>query len=529
MTFSGGLVLFLLILGLVVCPKKLLKTYAPLALLGVSLYHWFIPQAGSFSFKFMGFGLELFHFRWSGYLIGLIISFFAFTYFIYEWASNHSRYFYIFAFIHVASALSLLFVNDFLSFFIFWELLTISAVVLIFIDSSPSKLIKKYFIYQLFGTILLFAGIAINYSVRGDIMLTPVLESYFFFLPAVFIKAAVIPFHSWLPSTYPRVSRGLTIFLSAHVTKMGVFSILVLLPGLSLELFGGLVALGAVLMALAQDKLRDFLSYHLISQVGYMIAGLSGATGLAVVGGVYHLVNNIVYKGLLFMIVGIIAVELDSEKISGEGGWQLTRRYPLLFAVALIASASISGLPPFNGYISKKLIIGGLESYPAVVLLRLASFGTGLSFVKFIYNCFLKTADSKEITGNGSFDPGKKIAVSILGLVCLVMGLFPSFLLSGTVGAQFSFYSLPAISKGLLPGLLAVFVFITLFDKFNYLNNLVTVDRFNIVGYFRPAWNYILNQLRQSHRGNLQHYIFWLFMFLLICWLYFYSQLGGVM
>ncbi|MGM0381243.1 MAG: proton-conducting transporter membrane subunit [bacterium] len=509
-----------------VFPRKWLKTYAPLALFAVAVYHLFIPRAGSLDFRFMGFTIQLFQYRWPAQLIGLVVSFFGFAYFIYEWANNHSRYFYIFAFIHVASALSLLFVNDFLSFFIFWECLTLSAVALIFIDSSSSKLIRKYFIYQLAGTVMLLTGVAINYTLLGDMSLTPVTGAYFFFLPAVFIKAAVIPFHSWLPSTYPRVSPGLTVFLSAYVTKIGVFSLFLLVPLLVLEVAGGILALGAVLMALGQNKLRYFLSYHLISQIGYMLAGISGASLLATVGGFFHLVNHVLYKGLLFMIVGVLIGELNDEKIEGKGGLAVTRRHPLLFVVALIASAAITGLPPFNGYVSKTVIAAGLESNVAVFLLKVTSFGTGLSFVKFIYNCFLKSSGNKKNVKKSAFGPGRKISVFLLGSACLVMGIVPRFFLINTPAAEMSFYYPQAISKGLLPGLVAVFIFIVFWGEINIFVKYLTVDRFEGSYLLRSTGKFSLNKLRLFHSGNVQHYLFWLFLMLGTVWLFLYCRVN---
>lgn len=533
MPISGGILLFLLAGGLLLLPRKLLKWYSALCLLLVTVYHWFMPRAGTLEFIFLNFKVELYQYRGISLLIGMVLSFFGFSYFLYIRSRKLSRMSYLLAFFHIGSALALLFVGDFLSFFIFWEFLTITAVGLILLDNSPAKLIRQYFLYHMAGSVLLFLGIAINYSQQGSMNLSSIPitypATYLFFIPAIFIKAAVIPFHSWLTEAYSKVSTGLTVLLSAYATKIGAFSLLILTPLFDFEIMGALLALGAVAVALTRNNLRIFLSYHLISQIGYILAGFSGISGIAVVGGIYHLVNNVLYKGLLFMIAGILAAVLDSEEISGKGGWHVTRRYPLLFVVALIASASIAGLPPFNGYVSKKLITGGIESYPAMVLLKIATYGTALSFVKFIYNCFLKFEAGEELAGDNNFGPAKKVAVSLLSLACLIMGIFPRLFLSGTVAARESFYYLRPVGMSLLPALVAILLFVALFKKINFVLEQLAVDRVGFAYFLQPVWDFSLDKLQESHNGNLQHYIFWFFVFLLICWLYFYSQLGGFM
>ncbi|MFP4686539.1 MAG: proton-conducting transporter membrane subunit [bacterium] len=519
MVFSGGFILFALVLLVFFLPRSFLKWYAPFCMAIVALYGWFISPAGVMGFDFFGFDLQLYEYREYSRLIASAMALFAFCYYLYIFPRNKNRVFYFFTLTHVAAALAILFVNDFMSFFILWETLTITAAALIFIENCPSKLIVKYFIYQLAGTISLLAGIAICYSSSGSLVLEPVAGAYPFFILAVLIKAAVIPFHIWLPATYPKVSFDLSVFFTAFVTKVGVFSVWLLTGGVNFELLGGIVALVAVLYAIKQQHLRSFLSYHIISQVGYILAGLSSASLLATSGGTYHLVNNIIYKGLLFMIVVVIARELGSENIESTGGLALTKKYPFLFVAALVASASITGLPPFNGFISKKIILEGIENELAANLLFLASIGTGFSFTKFLYFSFLQPGQL-EFGKKLSFAPLQKFAVFILTAACILLGLFPGLLISQTAASELDFYNRFAVSRGLLPGLIAVFIFVVSYRK--------TAD---LIDFFMPDWSKnsfwpaktagkILDILQNLHSGSLQRYIAWIFSTMLVLWFY---------
>ncbi|MFP4686540.1 MAG: proton-conducting transporter membrane subunit [bacterium] len=522
MIFPAGLILFFLIFGLAVFPKRWLKGYAVLIMTGLVVYHWFLVSGGQFGFEFIGFNLRLFQYREYSRLVGLIFSLFALAYYIYIWSHNRSRFFYLFSLANVAAGLSILFVKDFVSFYIFWEILTVTVVILIFIDSSSTELGTKYFIYQFIGTVSLLTGIAICYSQTGSVELAAVPLSYPFFIVAVFVKAAIVPFHLWLVDTYPYVSFDLAVFLSAFVTKVGVFSVYILTPLVNLEIAGGLLACVAVLYAIKQTQLRNFLSYHIISQIGYMLAGLSSATALGAIGGTYHLISHVLYKGLLFMVAAVITLELGSEKIRGQGGFNLTRRRPLLFVAALIGSASITGLPPFNGFVSKTILVAGLESQLARYLLIAASIGTGFSFTKFIYFCFLKPGGKKVLSEN-CLVLSEKSALFFLSGLCLLMGIVPDFFLAGTPAAGMRFYSLFSVLKGLLPGLVAVFLFITGYKIIIF-----------AIEFVFPAWGKInllpsaaikkiLAALQQLHNGNLQRYMSWVFSILLFLWLYLFN------
>jgi len=493
-------------------------------MLGTILYIWFMPRSGQFVFEFAGFTLDLFKYRQYSRLIALTLSFFAFVYYLYIRLHSHGRTFYFLSLVHVFTAVFILFVNDFMSFFIFWEMMTVSAVGLILLEDSPPQLIVNYFVYQLAGTIALFAGIALCYSQSGSMELVSHSSAYPFFTLAILIKAAVIPFHLWLPATYPKVSFDLSIFFTAFVTKVGVFSVFLLTPELNLEVVGGIVALVAVLYAIKQEKLRNFLSYHILSQIGYILAGLSGAGALAHTGGTYHLMNNVIYKGLLFMIVVIVAGELGSVKIQGKGGFVLTRKHPFLFVAALIASLSISGIPPFNGFISKTVLIAGLGSKLAANLLLLASVGTAFSFTKFIYFSFLKPGGKQKNISKSRIGFTKQTALFLLSAACILMGIIPEFFLSATPAAGMNFYTTSHVLKGLLPAVAAVGLFAISYQKIS-----IAID------YITPSWtelplwptaltDSLLTTLQKIHNGSLQRYVTWIFTTLLVAWIYLLQQ-----
>jgi multicomponent Na+:H+ antiporter subunit D len=518
------IVALLLILLVFLIPRRRVKEYAPLFMLGTILYIWFMPRSGQFGFEFAGFTLELFKYRQYSRLVALALSFFAFTYYLYIRLHTHGRTFYFLSLVHVFAAIFILFVNDFMSFFIFWEMMTVSAVGLILLEDSPPQLIVKYFVYQLAGTIALFAGIALCYSQSGSMELVSHSSAYPFFTIAILIKAAVIPFHLWLPATYPKVSFDLSIFFTAFVTKIGVFSLLLLTPKLNLEVVGGIVALVAVLYAIKQNKLRNFLSYHILSQIGYILAGISGSGALVTAGGTYHLMNNVIYKGLLFMIVVIVATVLDSEKIQGEGGFVLTRKHPLLFASALVASLSISGIPPFNGFISKTILVAGLGSNLAANLLLAASVGTAFSFTKFIYFSFLKPGGKQKNISKYRIGFTKQSALFLLTAACILMGIIPEIFLSATPAAGMNFYTTAHIMEGLLPAVAAVSLFAISYQKISIAVDYITPNWTEVTLWPSALTDTLLTTLQKTHNGSLQRYVTWIFTTLLAAWIYLLHQ-----
>ena len=273
---------------------------------------------------------------------------------------------------------------------------------------------------------------------------------YALILVAGLAKAGAVPLHTWIPSAAKDAPTPVMALLPAALDKLlGIY----LLAVLSLQMFrpdgamqvvmmviGAVTILSAVLMAMMQHNLKRLLSFHAVSQVGYMVLGLGTGTLLGVLGGLFHMLNNAIYKSSLFLMSGSVERACGTDEIEKMGG--LARVLPITFASTLIAAGAISGVPPLNGFASKWLIYQGALQVSqthaglAVALVTAAVFGSAMtlaSFVKVLYAGFLSPAP----TGPEALPQPKKFAESfflaapmvVLAGACVVLGLWPELVI----------------------------------------------------------------------------------------------------
>lgn len=268
--------------------------------------------------------------------------------------------------------------------------------------------------------------------------------AFFSLLIAVFAKAGGVPLHTWLPDFSRDAPVESAALLPASLDKLlGIYFLarmmlslftVTLLINLILISLGALTVIIGVMMALVQHNGRRLLGYHAVSQVGYMIMGVGSGTALAFAGGLFHLVNNVIYKSGLFLSLGSVEKKTGTNNLDELGG--LGKRMPLTFLMALICALSISGIPPLNGFFSKWMVYQGLlekaAGIPAgyqiwlLVCLLCAIFGSVLtlaSFVKFIHATFL----GKPLTqyaGIQETSANHWIVTGVLAFMCILFGLF---------------------------------------------------------------------------------------------------------
>jgi multicomponent Na+:H+ antiporter subunit D len=257
-----------------------------------------------------------------------------------------------------------------------------------------------------------------------------------FIVLGIGVNAGFIPLHTWLPDSYPRANFVASVFLSVYTTKAAVYLLARAQPGTEMVAFmGALMAVYGVSFAVLQNDMRRLLSYHIISQVGYMVAGVGifgwlgaasevGELGLS--GGMAHVFNHILYKALLFMAIGVIVWRTGENSLSRIGGLQ--RRMPVTAVAFWVAALSISGMPLFNGFVSKGMVILAAEhaSIWLWLLLEAASFGTFLSFLKLGYFAFLSPGNTE------AADPPLPMQAAMLGTaaLCIAIGVYPGILYS---------------------------------------------------------------------------------------------------
>ncbi len=328
----------------------------------------------------------------------------------------------------VLSAIAVIKADNLLSFFIFWEMLAWLTLLLVVMDQKLTRRLLAttfaYLLTHLVGGLMLLVGFARQYALTGSMALNPLEAGAIpFALIAVGIKAAFIPLNYWIPAAYPEATYPASVFLSGLSTKVGVLAIVRLLhPHPAIAYMGGAMALLGVVFALLQVDMRRLLSWHIVSQVGYMVACMAWGTPQATDAGLLHVFNHILYKGALFMAAGCVIRQTATENLKS-----LSQRYSVSFLVtasALVAALSISGAPPFNGFVSKTLIKYAIEDPLLSFMLLVASVGTAASFTKFMYLGFLSARKNKN-------EPGRRLPLGMqLGLgglagLCLVTGLFP--------------------------------------------------------------------------------------------------------
>ena len=313
---------------------------------------------------------------------------------------------------------------------------------------------KKAFIIIGGSDSLMILGFAIAWLITGDLNLSSIriaidssLSFWAFLLIAIgaFAKAGAMPFHTWIPDTAKEAPVPVTAFLPASLDKLlGIY----LLARLVLNVFildsntyallmviGAVTIVAAVMMALVQHDFKKLLGYHAVSQVGYMVLGLGTGNPIGIAGGLFHMLNNTVYKTCLFLSGGNVQHKTKTSDLDSLGG--LAKIMPITFFSALIAALSISGVPPFNGFFSKWMVYQGLiekgKSGGALWIFCIAAamFGSALtlaSFIKFIHAIFLGKAKNERQAGDvkqrNEVSWSMWIPPVILATLCIVFGIF---------------------------------------------------------------------------------------------------------
>ncbi|MBU1209125.1 MAG: hypothetical protein KKH04_19730 [Proteobacteria bacterium] len=172
-------------------------------------------------------------------------------------------------------------------------------------------------------------GVLLHYSTYGTLavgVLDNKLASLFILI-GFGLNAAFIPLHTWLPDAYPEGTETGSVFLSVYTTKTGVYALARCFPGAEgVALMGGAMAVYGVTFALLQNDVRRLLSYHIVSQVGYMVAGVGVGTVLGINGAISHMFNNILYKSLLFMGMGAVILGTGRRKLTDPVPGRRSRR-----------------------------------------------------------------------------------------------------------------------------------------------------------------------------------------------------------
>jgi len=326
----------------------------------------------------------------------------------------------------------------------FWEGLLLTLFAMIAIGNKAAfRTATKAFIIVGIADLCLMLGIIITAHLAGTLVIskinlplgTAASAAFIFLMIGAIAKAGCMPFHTWIPDAAIDAPLPFMAFLPAAIEKLvGIY----FLTRISMDMFqlrtdswlsfllmgiGAATIILAVMMALIQKDYKRLLSYHAISQVGYMILGIGTALPVGIVGGLFHMINNALYKSCLFLTGGAVERETGTTDLSKLGG--IGVKMPVTFACFIIAAVSISGVPPFNGFFSKELVYDGalergLIFYLAAVI---GSFFTAASFLKLGHAAFLgRISDANK--GAREVSAAMLVPMILIASVCVLFGVY---------------------------------------------------------------------------------------------------------
>ncbi|HWW03154.1 MAG TPA: Na(+)/H(+) antiporter subunit D [Candidatus Acidoferrum sp.] len=347
---------------------------------------------------------------------------------------------HIAAWLYVAGSIGAIYAGDFITLFLFWELTAFSSVFLIWFRRRPESLGAglRYLLVHVAGGLALLAGIVIHCKTTGSWAFNqldvahPTVAIYLIMVGFI-LNAAVPPFHAWLPDAYGEATFNGSVFMCAFTTKTAVYALCRGFAGMEILVpLGVAMALYGVVYAVLENDCRRLLAYHIISQVGYMVAGVGLGTEMAINGACAHAFAHILYKGLLFMGCGAVLHMTGESKFTELGG--LWKKMPWTFVFTLIGGLSISAFPLFSGFVSKAMIVtAGFEQHKLWVgfLLLLASAGTflhtGLKVPYFIW--FGKNKPKPEVWNRAAEPPwNMNAAMIVASVLCIFIGCYTPYL-----------------------------------------------------------------------------------------------------
>ncbi|MCL5409027.1 MAG: NADH/ubiquinone/plastoquinone (complex I) [Candidatus Omnitrophica bacterium] len=310
--------------------------------------------------------------------IGFMSAIFSIQY-IEKFYTSKLRYYGLFL-LTIAGLNGIVLSGDIFSIYVFLELASISSYALVGFGCGAEEL-EAAFKYLIMGTIASFfilLGIALLYGATGNLNLAaianvvqsqgfsdPIKIAFIFLISGFFIKAASIPFHSWLPDAHSSAPSSISAILSGIVVKItGIYCIIRLVYNVfgatvlisHILLYIGLISIIlAGIMAFMQTNIKRTFAYSTISQLGYVFFALGIGTPLAIFGAMFQLFNHAIFKPLLFLNSGSVDYQTGEKVINKMG--KLNEKMPVTSTSTLIGSLSISGIPPFNGFWSKLIII----------------------------------------------------------------------------------------------------------------------------------------------------------------------------
>ncbi len=324
-------------------------------------------------------------------------------------------FFYMNFLLSIFGMLGIVMANDWVSFFIFWEIMTWSSyLIVVYNGKDTNKIGIKYMLFSALGAYSMLTAIVIAYSQIHSFSIEALMSqftqlsvSYQIAIPLLFligfgVKAAMMPLHVWAPDAYSNAPMSYTSMFSGALSKMGIYGMIIVfvnminyLPHNTVwrEVFAWLGATTAVLAtiwAIFQDDAKKLLAYSSVAQLGYIITGVAIGTPLAMIASLFLAVLHGIFKATLFMAVGAVEYRTGTTDMTVVTG--LIRKMPWTFLAALISAIALAGIPPIAGFVGKWMLYESLitnGNYILVIAIFFSSTAAFLYVYKLLYNLFL--------------------------------------------------------------------------------------------------------------------------------------------
>ena len=395
----------------------------------------------------LGIALHMNRLAWISSAIGMGVALLAA---VFAWGEREYRHdFYFFFLMMVGGMQGVILTDDLFNMFVFVEILSLASYVLIAYSGKGRSLLAsfRYLLVSSVGIGLFLVGILVLYSSTGTVSMSligqylrraddglssGVLLGIVCFIVGIGIKAAFVPFHTWLPDAHSFAPHPVSAILSGvmiKVTFLAVWRIVVMSGAESLYGIlmwtGALTALLGAVFAFSQTDVKRILAFHSISQMGYIVASFGTATAVGRTASLAHVLSHSVFKSLLFLTLGTVVHATGRRDLRQLGG--LATRMPLVCVCFAIGALSICGIPPFNGFVSKNLISLSLKDHTfAYPLILLAAIGTVASFTKLSTAFGGRSSLRYDAAPLKKATPAMYVPLVVLAFLCLITGILPS-------------------------------------------------------------------------------------------------------
>jgi len=343
--------------------------------------------------------------------------------------------------------------GDIFNLYVWFEVMILASFVLLTMGGSRPQMdgAIKYVTMNLISSMLFLAGIGLLYGKAGTLNMADLAvkiseskesillnSSAMLFFVAFGIKAAIFPLFFWLPASYHTPPIAVTALFSGLLTKVGIYAMIRFFTLFSVQnqnfwhplllVLGGLTMVVGVLTASSQFDIRKILSFHIVSQIGYMLMGLGLFTVLGIAGAIFYMVHNIVAKTNTFLIAGVINRVKGTYELKAIGG--LYKSNPLLAIIFLISAFGLAGIPPLSGFVGKLLLIEagfGDQNYLITAIAILVGLFTLFSMVKIWNEAFWKKQPPELNSSNVAIPVSMFVPVIFLALGTIVLGVFAEY------------------------------------------------------------------------------------------------------